>query len=102
MVIDEATDKAFDRYRDMLTNKGIQPYNHADKDFSKLTRKEQLEHAYWMCDTIQKFENRHYSLDKKSRWLGFVQCVLIMHGLTGIEAERNITRPWFKPKKTGL
>jgi len=98
MVIDEATDKAFDRYRDMLTNRGVHPYNHADKDFSKLTRKEQLEHAYWMCDEVLKLENRHWSVDKRHRWLGFCQAVLIINGLTTIEKERNITRPWFNPQ----
>lgn len=98
MVIDEATDKAFDRYRDMLTNRGVHPYNHANEDFHKLPRLAQLEHVYWMCDEVLKLENRHWSIDKKSRWLGFVQCVLIMNGLTTIEKERNITRPWFTGK----
>lgn len=29
MVIDEATDRAFDRYRDMLINKGVRAWNSA-------------------------------------------------------------------------
>lgn len=99
MVIDKATELAFDRYRDMLTNKGIKPYNYADREFHKLTKIEQLSHAYWMCDECLKHTTSHWSIDKKSRWLGFVQCVLIMHGITTLEAERNITRPWFTGKE---
>lgn len=95
MVIDEATDRAFDRYRDMLSNKGVRAYNSAAEDFSKLLKNVQLSHCLWMCDECTKLENKHWSIDKKSRWLGFVQAVIIMHGLTTINAERNITRPWF-------
>ncbi len=34
---------------------------------------------------------------KISRWLGYVQGVLIERGLTTVEAERDWTRPLFRP-----
>lgn len=99
MTIDEATEQAFHRYRDLLINKGYSAENHsAEAHWEKLSKRDQLAHALWMCDAILSFENRHYSVDKKSRWLGFVQATLIINGLTSIESERNITRPWFTGK----
>lgn len=96
MVIDQATEMAFDRYREMLSNKGYTAKNHVNNGvFYNLLPREQLEHALWMCEECLKYDNKHWSIDKSSRWLGFVQCVLIMRGLTTINAERNITRSWF-------
>lgn len=96
MVIEKATEQAFDRYRDMLINKGAKAKNLAEEDFHKLTKNDQLNHALWMCDECLSMTTNHWSVDKKSRWLGFIQAVLITNGLTTIQAERDITRPWFK------
>lgn len=36
-------------------------------------------------------------LMKLNRWLGYIQGSLIQWGITSVEAERNFTRPMFKP-----
>jgi len=91
MNIDEATTKAFQRYREMLKN--YPPKEHTD-NFSVVPIREKLGHCHWMCDRILSDDGKYFSLDKKSRHLGFIQGVLIMCNVTTIEQERNITRPW--------
>lgn len=36
-------------------------------------------------------------LNKLNRWLGYIQGTLIAEGFTTVEAERNWTRPLFRP-----
>jgi hypothetical protein len=98
LTIDEATQAAFARYNNMIAAKGIPPGNFSDQNFSKLPKYSQLSHCRWMAQHQMHPAQAHHSIDKKSRWLGFIQGVLIVHGLTDIEAERNITRPWFTGK----
>jgi hypothetical protein len=98
MTIDEATQQAFARYDKMIGDKGIEPLNSSDGDFSKMGKSQQLAHCRWMAQHQMKPEQAHHSLDKKSRWLGFIQGVLIVNGLTNVDTERNITRPWFTGK----
>lgn len=48
----------------------------------------------WMCRTA--LENIGSDpIDKLSRWLGFVQGTLVMHGLAAVDAEREFSRPLF-------
>jgi len=48
----------------------------------------------WMCRTA--LENIGSDpIDKLSRWLGFVQGTLVMHGLACVDAEREFSRPLF-------
>jgi hypothetical protein len=82
----------------MIDAKGIAPENFSDKEFSKLTKAQQFAHCRWMAQHQMQPAQAHHSIDKKSRWLGFIQGVLIVHGITDIEHERNITRPWFTGK----
>lgn len=84
---------AFKRYKEMLEDKKVKPKDQSSDD-NPLT----LSHALWMCNySLDYFKKYPYSypLDKFSRWLGFVQAILVMHKLTTVENERNITRPWF-------
>lgn len=92
MNIDEMTTKAFQRYKEMLKNYPPKEYT---KNFEAIGNREKLAHCHWMVDRMLSSETSHYSLDKRSRWLGFIQGVVIMCNLTTIEKERNITRPWF-------
>lgn len=39
--------------------------------------------------------NDAMSLTRKHRWLGFIQGVMICHGLLTVREERNTTRPIF-------
>lgn len=51
-----------------------------------------LPHLAWMLQEIREGKVRE---DKAHRWLGFVQGVLILSGLTGTTRERDFTRPFF-------
>ena len=102
LTIDQATQAAFARYNMMIDAKGIAPENFSDKKFSSLTKAQQFAHCRWMAQHQMHPAQAHHSIDKKSRWLGFIQGVLIVHGLTEIDAERNITRPWFTEKQNDL
>lgn len=45
--------------------------------------------------------NHEVPLVKLSRWLGYVQGVLIERGVTTVEIERDWTRPLFRPLDFG-
>lgn len=84
---------AFKRYKQMLEDRKIKPEDHASKDNPLV-----LPHALWMCNNALDYYKHYpnsYPLDKFSRWLGFVQAILVLHKVTTVEMERNITRPWF-------
>jgi hypothetical protein len=86
-----ATLHMFKRYRDVLVDKTFDGPDQTGSD-----------HLRWMCETaIDALENETYPLDKMSRWLGFVQGVLIMQGITTVNTERDYSRPLFKPESTG-
>lgn len=98
MTIHDATIEAFKHYQALLKNKKIVSKNMSDTN-SKVN--EMLPHALWMCEECLK-KQKDYSLDKLSRWLGFVQAILIFNGLTTIDDERNRTRPWFTKNKQAV
>ena len=50
-------------------------------------------HLTWMCDTA--LSETEWTDDKISRWLGFIQGVMIMRGLLNVEEERDFSRPLF-------
>ena len=97
-VHDEGSLKAFEFYRDMLRKKHVKAVNHTEIENGDPTS---LEHLLWMCEfcaTQVRDDGHGMSVDKYSRWLGFIQGCIIMHGLTTVEAERNRTRPWFNKR----
>ncbi len=49
-------------------------------------------HLLWMIDQLR---TEAMSLTKKHRWLGFIQGVVIVHGLTQVSQERDFTRAIF-------
>lgn len=51
-----------------------------------------LAHLRWMLREIRDQEDEL----KSSRWLGFVQGVLVMMGVTTVTEERNFTRSYFR------
>jgi hypothetical protein len=54
-------------------------------------------HLEEFCDLfIEKVKDR-YPLMKLNRWLGYIQGVLIEKSETSVAAERNWTRPLFRP-----
>jgi hypothetical protein len=52
-----------------------------------------LGHLRWM---LHKILNADVIGEQAHRWLGFVQGVMIVQGLTTVTEERNHTRPYFK------
>jgi len=84
---------AANRYVEMLTAAGATPVNATQIEGGDTTS---LNHLLWMCLELARnvFED-DMPVDKYSRWLGFIQGCLICKGLTTVETERNITRPWF-------
>lgn len=94
-VHDEGSRKAFEHYANVLRQQGIRPVNHTEIDDGDPTS---LEHLLWMCEYCEpnvRDDGQGMSVDKYSRWLGFIQGCIIMHGLTTVQAERDRTRPWF-------
>jgi hypothetical protein len=51
-------------------------------------------HLLWMCQTALDHASS-WPTDKLSRWLGFVQGILIVYGITDVKAERDFSRPLF-------
>lgn len=85
--------KAFTRYRDMLKSKGA-----TARDCTQDGDPTSLDHLLWMCEHCLKniSDASGMSVDKFSRWMGYIQGVLVCKGLTTVEAERNTTRPWLR------
>lgn len=54
-----------------------------------------LAHLRWMLSELWEMRDT----PKAMRWLGFVQGVLIMRGLTTVQTERDFTRPYFTAGK---
>jgi hypothetical protein len=107
MTIEEYTREAFDHYATLITKArpGIEAKNDAENGPPPWSdplcvlpdAQRWLPHALWMCRTMYKeMKQTHISLDKASRWLGFVQAVVILSGLTTVKEERDLTRPWFR------
>ena len=97
-VTDEGSRKAFEYYAQLLRAKKVKPVNHAEIEGGGTTS---FEHLLWMCEHCEPLvrdDGQGMPTDKYSRWLGFIQGCIIMHGLTTVEAERNRTRPWFNAK----
>lgn len=66
-------------------------------DTLTITRIDQIEgdetnplHLLWMLNEIQ--HNDEQSLTKKHRWLGYIQGVLIMKGVSTVQEEREFSR----------
>lgn len=74
-----------DRYQAMIWSTGITaPMQEPEgKSFN---------HLLWMIEEMRTMTDP----GKWMRWLGFVQGMLISHGLTTVREERDFTRPFFK------
>lgn len=91
-LVDESK-KAFARYRDLLKSKGAKA-----KDCTNDGDTTSFDHLLWMCEFCLKnvSDAGGMSVDKFSRWMGYIQGVMVCKGLTTVEAERNTTRPWMR------
>ena len=94
-VHDEGSLQAFEYYAELISQQGIESKNEAETENGDPTA---LCHLRWMCEhcAVQvRDDGQGYNDAKYSRWLGYIQGCLIMHGITTVEDERNRTRPWF-------
>lgn len=93
--IELGTLKAVERYIEMLEAKAVKPENCTSEGKDPTS----LPHIHWMCLELRKKvvpnSGNGFSVDKFSRWLGFIQAILITKGLTTVNAERDVTRSWF-------
>lgn len=48
-----------------------------------------LEHGRWMCQKAKEFD----SSVRANRWLGFIQCILLVYSIVGLGDLRDDTRP---------
>jgi len=53
-----------------------------------------LENCLWMAKRA-KLHIDVWPIDKLNRWVGFIQACVVMHGMTTVGIERDITRPLF-------
>lgn len=112
MTIYEEHIKALEFYRDQIPQWANEKYvgrviptNFSEMEFPLLTKREQLCHCVWMTEEMLRMikkENGNIAIDKIARWTGFIQGVIIVHGLTSIANERERTRPWFKKESTNV
>lgn len=96
---DLAALKAFTHYKNMFIALDIKPINalSKNKEFGDKSWYS-FSHLHWMCDECIHTlltTPEDFPVDKYSRWLGFIQGVVICKGYSSVEKERNITRPWF-------
>jgi hypothetical protein len=92
---DQGSIRAFIHYKSLLEDKGVKPKNHTEITNGDTTS---LEHILWMCNhCIPQVtdDGRGFPIDKYSRWLGYIQGVLVCKKVTTVGTERNRTRPWF-------
>lgn len=85
--IDDAVAELFRKHIKMLDDKGTKPNNLVDEEPLS------LEHAHWMAiEALRGHTKEGWSLDKVSRWQGYIQAVLVMHKISSVDQERDITR----------
>ena len=77
----EANKLLFERYIEILRDNN---FDGPDKANS--------EHLIWMCENV---DCENWPIDKISRWLGFIQGILIYNNILTVDDERNFTRPLF-------
>lgn len=88
MDINQATETVLLHLKDFLNDLPEQ-----FKESPHLPSSQTPSHLIWMIDTL--LENPHWPIDKKSRWLGFIQGVCACHFGLDVDEERNFTRPLF-------
>lgn len=65
-----------------VTSELLKPFNPVRDENGKT-----LHHAAWMMDNLPEEQ------DKRDRWVGYAQCLLVMHGVVSLDQMRDATRP---------
>lgn len=93
-MIEEGTLLTVNRYIQVLVAKGIKPRD-GTIDGTETSLAHVLNMCYILRNNIKPLTGTGFSVDKFSRWLGFIQAILIVNKITTVENERNVTRPLF-------
>ena len=65
-----------------VTRKLYENYPKVHSDVGKT-----LPHGAWMMDNLP------HESDKKNRWIGYAQCLLVMNAVVTLDELRDMTRP---------
>lgn len=93
-MIEEGTLLTIDRYINILVAKNVKPRD-GTLDGTETSLAHILNMCYILKKNIKPLTGTGFSVDKFSRWLGFIQAIMIVNKLTTVENERNVTRPLF-------
>lgn len=87
MTVRNATRAMFERYAAICAKR---------TDFGSHSRVPETSYAHLRGMCAHALENvENWPIDKLSRWLGFVQGILIFHGVMRVDGERDFSRPLF-------
>ena len=80
-----------------LNNCNTPPLIQATKDVANLyiARFSGVTEIEYEIEMMRKIVENNWPVDKMNRWLGFAQAGVIAKGFTTIDAERDLTRPYF-------
>ena len=91
----DKTRRILDKYDKLINDHfegGIEVKNHSG-DIAlfgfKMSDGKLLEHGRWMCQKAKEFD----SPVRANRWLGFIQCILLVYRIVGLGDLRDDTRP---------
>lgn len=93
MEIEKATISTLKAYKAILVLKGAKPVDNTKLENGDTTSHD---HLLWMIEHCLKRIPAGMSVDKYSRWLGYIQGVLVCRKITTVENERNRIRPWIQ------
>lgn len=93
VIYDKGSYNTFLYYKNLLENMKVKPENKVNDDPTS------LEHLLWMCIqglNMVRADGRGSSVDKYSRWLGYIQGVLVCKKITTVNAERDRVRRYME------
>jgi hypothetical protein len=88
----QKVDEILTKYFDQVKALGYQPKRHPPEEKLAIRGSQQaLEHVLWMCHEVRSWPAER--LEKKFRWLGFVQGVLWREGIQSVEEAKRDNMP---------
>lgn len=84
--------RAFQQYKKMFEEMGVNPVDHTKIPNGDPTS---FDHLHFMCEICLKNirdDGRGFHVQKYSRWLGYVQGVLVCRKKTTVDQARNLMR----------
>lgn len=92
----------FEQYRDLVFKEGYRCERHPPEKLlhpdREVAKTQAMQHVFWMCEEALTWPAER--LEKKFRWLGFVQGMLWSFGVSTVEEAKRDNMPegeTFKP-----